>query len=74
MEKLAKNLIVTLDNNENYFVASTTHYNDELYGLLINVNKDSEYITVKLVSEDEIQKINDEDLLNELYPLFNNNF
>lgn len=66
-----KNMIITLDNNESYFVASTCKYNNEKYGLLISINKDNNYMVTKLFDE-YIEKLDDRELSN-IYPLLNDN-
>ena len=67
-----KNTIITLDNNESYFVAATIYYDNNEYALLINVNKDDEHMVVKF-SNDELEKVNNEETLNNIYPLLNQN-
>lgn len=51
MQDISKNTIITLNNNEGYFVASITDYKDSSYALLINVNKDDDNMIVKKIIE-----------------------
>ena len=71
--KINKNMIITLDNKESYFVASTCIYNDQKYGLLISINKDDDY-TIAKISSEYIEKIKNEDDLTDVYPLLNKDF
>lgn len=68
-----KNQIVSLDNNEKYFVANTHDYNDKTYALLINVNKDDDYMIVERTSESLLKLINDEDQLTMMAFFLQNN-
>ena len=63
MESISKDTIITLNNNENYFVTNTIEYNGLFYALLINVNKDNDYMIVKERFENSktvIEKVEDE--------------
>lgn len=71
-----KDQIVTLDNNENYFVANTVDYNGTIYALLVNVNKDDDYMIVKRINENNeitIELVENEDELTTLSFLLQKN-
>ncbi|MBQ7141066.1 MAG: DUF1292 domain-containing protein [Bacilli bacterium] len=71
-----KDQIVTLDNNENYFVANTVDYNGTIYALLVNVNKDDDYMIVKRINENNeitIELVENDDELTTLSFLLQKN-
>lgn len=70
MSTINKDMIITLDNKESYFVGATTFHNNNKYGLIINVNKEKDYMVVKILN-DNISKVEDEEELSNLYPLLN---
>lgn len=60
--------IITLENNENYFVASIVEYENEKYALLVNVNKDNDSFISRINDDNTITRVEDN---KELYSLFN---
>ena len=60
--------MVTLDNNQNYFVASIIEYEDEKYGLLVNVKENNDTIIVKINNDKTVTRVEDN---KDLYNLFN---
>lgn len=61
-----KNQIITLDNDELYFVANIELYNSTCYALLVNVNKDDDYMIVKKININDnitIEVVDDENEL-----------
>jgi len=68
---IEKGQIITLDNNENYFVASIITYDTDKYGLIVNVNQEDDSKIVKFRSDDEISEVIDENDLKILYSMFN---
>ncbi len=63
---LEKDLIITLEDQEQYYVISTALYNNEKYAYLMNMNKEEHYIYVKEIKTSDgiqIQTITDKDLI-----------
>lgn len=74
--KLEKESIVTLDNNENYFIASTAVQDNMTYAYLINVNKEDDNMIVKEIFENNeisIEEIIDKNEKGKLALLLQNN-
>lgn len=44
---LEKDIIITLDDGEEYYVISTAVYNNEKYAYLMNMKKDNYYVYAK---------------------------
>ena len=61
--------VVKLTDNCSYVVVSIINYNNSCYAYLIDI-KDKKNIIFTEVFEDRVEKINDQNLLNELLPLF----
>ena len=59
--------MVTLENNQNYFVASIVDYDNSKYGLLVNVKEDNDTMIVKINNDKTVTKVEDN---KELYNLF----
>lgn len=68
---IEKNQIITLNDNENYFIVSIVTYDTDKYALIVNVNKDDDSKVVKFKSDDEIVEITNDNDLKILYNMFN---
>ncbi len=63
---LENNKIITLNTKKEYYVANTIIYNNECYGLLININEDSDYFIVRQKSNLKLERITNTKNINKL--------
>lgn len=61
--------IITLDDHNNYIIASKINYNGNNYYYLVDMNK-IENIMFCYEDKDELVELNDKDLTTKLLPLF----
>ena len=61
--------IITLDDNNNYIIASKIKYNDKNYYYLVDVNK-SDNLMFCYEDKGDLVEINDKKLTTKLLPLF----
>lgn len=63
---LEKNKIITLNTKKEYYVANTVIYNNECYGLLININEDDDYFIVRQKNNLKLERVTDVKNINKL--------
>lgn len=66
---IEKDLIITLEDGNEYYIISTAIYNNEKYAYLMNMKQDNDYIYAKEVKTDDglqIQRVVDEDLIKKI--------
>lgn len=66
---LEKDLIITL-NNKNYYVISTTVYENTQYAYLVNISEEDDYIYVKVLkAESSVEILTAPELINVIAPM-----
>ena len=66
---MEKDLIITLEDGQEYYVISVATYNNEKYAYLMNMKDNNHYIYVKEIRVDDIIKIEpifDENIINKI--------
>lgn len=66
---LEKDLIITLEDGNEYYIISTAMYNNEKYAYLMNMKEDNDYIYVKEINSPEglqIKLVTDEELIKKI--------
>ena len=66
---LEKDLIITLEDGEEYYVISTAMYNNEKYAYLMNMKKDNYYVyakEIKTTDGTQVQAILDKELIQKI--------
>lgn len=66
---LEKDLIITLESGEEYYVISTAIYENEKYAYLMNMKEDNYYVYAKEIKTEDgikVQAIMDETLINKI--------
>lgn len=64
--------IVTLENDEEYLVASSCEYQSEIYIYLVNMKNSADCI-LAIVKNDELEQVIDVDVFNKVIPLILDN-
>lgn len=62
--------IITLENNEKYFVLDELNYNEQEYVLIINIDNQSDIKIMQKDFDNNLIDLNDEILVNELKTKF----
>lgn len=66
---IEKDLIITLEDGEEYYVISTAIYNNEKYAYLMNMKENNYYVYAKEIKTSDgiqVQAILDEELINKI--------
>ena len=66
---IEKDLIITLEDGEEYYVISTAIYNNEKYAYLMNMKENNYYVYAKEIKTPDgiqVQAILDEELINKI--------
>lgn len=66
---LEKDLIITLEDGEEYYVISTAMYNNEKYAYLMNMKRDNYYVYAKEIRTNDgiqVQAILDKDMIQKI--------
>ena len=66
---IEKDLIITLEDGNEYYIISTAIYNNEKYAYLMNMKQDNDYIYVKEIKSDnglQVQRITDKELIKKI--------
>lgn len=68
---LEKEYIITLEDGEEYYVVSTTMYNNEKYAYLMNMKQDNYYVFAKELNTNEgikVEAILDQETIQKILP------
>ena len=68
---LEKEYIITLEDGEEYYVISTTVYNNEKYAYLMNMKEDNYYVFAKELKTNEgikVEAILDQETIQKILP------
>ena len=68
---LEKEYIITLEDGEEYYVVSTTMYNNEKYAYLMNMKQDNYYVFAKELNTNEgiqVEAVLDQETIQKILP------
>lgn len=68
---LEKEYIITLEDGEEYYVVSTTMYNNEKYAYLMNMKEDNYYVFAKELKTNDgikVEAILDQETIQKILP------
>ena len=75
--QLVSDLVITFENNKDYFVTCTTTYNNDVYAYLLDLSDEDNHLYVKQIktnntNELKLEIIVNKDIINKISPLLYN--